>query len=199
MDVLAALSCAATLADGAVLALHPSRGNQLPYSAVALAGLFFLLHGAYHKRCGLRLSCRTAAASATPYRVTLDEGKWNGLDTYTKWSGTQEGFGSQIQADDGAQRIFRRFCPLLLLGCLLLSLLTSVGIGQPEHLLWCLSATFTATSAFGGSLIYGRSFHKLARVWPKAVPPWLAGQASPAPGGGTEFSSRIPICSPPAM
>ena len=149
MDVLAALSCAATLADGAVLALHPSRGNQLPYSAVALAGLFFLLHGAYHKRCGLRLSCRTAAASATPYRVTLDEGKWNGLDTYTKWSGTQEGFGSQIQADDGAQRIFRRFCPLLLLGCLLLSLLTSVGIGQPEHLLWCLSATFTATSAFG--------------------------------------------------
>ena len=163
MDVLAALSCAATLADGAVLALHPSRGNQLPYSAVALAGLFFLLHGAYHKRCGLRLSCRTAAASATPYRVTLDEGKWNGLDTYTKWSGTQEGFGSQIQADDGAQRIFRRFCPLLLLGCLLLSLLTSVGIGQPEHLLWCLSATFTATSAFGGSLIYGRSFHKLAR------------------------------------
>ena len=48
---------------------------------VPLFGLFFLLHGTYHKRCALRLSCRTAAAAAEPYLVTLDEGKWNGKDT----------------------------------------------------------------------------------------------------------------------
>ena len=127
------------------------------------SGLFFLLHGTYHKRCALRLSCRTAAAAAEPYLVTLDEGKWNGKDTYAKWSGTPAGFGSQIQMDDGAQRIYRVFCPVLLLACIVFSLLASFGIGEGEHLMWCLSATFTAAAGFGGALAYGRSFHKVAR------------------------------------
>ena len=163
MDTLAALSCIFTLADGVQLALSPAQSDRLPYSAAVLAGLFLLLHGVYHKRCGLRLSCRTAAASASPYRVTLDEGKWNGRDTYTKWSGTAEGFGSQIQTDDGAQRIFRRVCPLLLLGDVLFALLATVGAGHSQDLLWGLSALFTATAAFGGALAYGRPFHKTAR------------------------------------
>ena len=115
MDTLAALACLFTLADGILLALEPGEKLRLPYTAVVLADLFLLLHGRYHKRCAQRLSCRVAAASSSPYRVTQDEGKWNGRDAYTKWSGTAEGFGSQIQMDDGAQRIFHRVCPLLLL------------------------------------------------------------------------------------
>ncbi len=158
MDTLAALSCAFTLADTLLLAGSQDRGGQLSYCPAALFGLFFLLHGAYHKRCGLRLSCRTAAAAAEPYLVTLDEGKWNGKDTYAKWSGTPAGFGSQIQMDDGAQRIYRVFCPVLLLACIVFSLLASFGIGEGEHLMWCLSATFTAAAGFGGALAYGRSF-----------------------------------------
>lgn len=163
MDTLAALSVLFTLADALTLSLSQDREGQLPYAAAALAGLFFLLHGSYHKRCGLRLSCRTAASPAEPYILTLDEGKWNGRDTYCKWSGVPNGFGSQVQMDDGAQRIYRVVCPLLLLACLLFSLLASYGLDKPQHLLWCLSATFTASAAFGGALVYGRPFHKLAR------------------------------------
>lgn len=163
MDTLTALSCLFTLADGSVLALTGNSEGRLPYSVVVLAGLWALLHGTYHKKCGLRLSCRTAAASSQPYRVTLDEGKWNGRDTYVKWAGTAQGFGSQIQADDGAQHIFRRYCPVLLLGDLLLALLATAALGRPEMLLWGLSALFTATAAFGGALTYGRSVHKVAR------------------------------------
>ena len=163
MDTLAALSGIFTLADGLVLAMTQDREGQLPYSAAVLAGLFFLLHGTYHKKCALRLSCRTAASVSEPYILTLDEGKWNGRDTYCKWTGTPNGFGSQIQMDDGAQRIYRVVCPVLLLACVLFSLLSSYGMGKPEHLLWCLSATFTAAAAFGGALVYGRPFHKVAR------------------------------------
>lgn len=163
MDSMAALAVIFTLADAAALAMTQNREGQLPYAAAGLAQLFFLLHGAYHKKCGLRLTCRTAAASSQPYLLTLDEGKWNGKDTYCKWSGEPLGFGSQIQMDDGAQRIYRRYCPLLLLGCVLLSILVSVGMGKPQHLLWCLSATFTAATALGGSLVYARPFHKVAR------------------------------------
>lgn len=163
MDTLAALACGFTLADGVELALSGQPADRLPYTLVCLAGLFFQLHGVYHKRCALRLSCRTAGAASAPYRVTLDPGKWSERDTYCKWSGTAEGFGSQIQADDGAQRIFRRICPLLLLGDITFALLASTGGGHPERLLWALSALFTATAAFGGSLVYGRPFHKAAR------------------------------------
>ena len=163
MDTLSALACAFTLADGVQLALSEEPPQRLPYTLVCLAGLFFLLHGSYHKKCGLRLSCRTAAASSTPYRITLDPARWNDKDTYAKWSGTQEDFGSQIQADDGVQRIFRRFCPLLALGDLVFALMASVGDGRPERLVWSLSALFTATAAFGGAVVYGRAFHKTAR------------------------------------
>jgi len=163
MEVLAFLACAFTLADGISLALAGGTAGRLPYAPVCLAGLFFLLHGTYHKRCALRLSCRTASASASPYRVTLDEGKWSGRDTYAKWSGTSQGFGSQIQTDDGAQRIFHRACPLLLAASVGAALLSSFGAGCPERLLWALSALFSVTAAFGSSLAYGRSFHKVAR------------------------------------
>ena len=163
MDTLAALSCLATLADGVALALAPAQEERLPYTLVCLVGLFFLLHGTYHSKCGLRLACRTAAATATPYRVTLDEGKWSGRDSYATWSGSCEGFGSQIQTTDGARRVFRRVCPLFLIGGALLTLLVSVGAGHPERLLWALSALLTATAAFGGGLAYSRPFHKLAR------------------------------------
>lgn len=163
MDTLTALACLFTILDGVVLALTPDHPTRLPYTAAALAGLFCLMHGTYHKKCGLRLACRTAAASASPYRVTLDEGKWNGRDTYAKWSGDNQTFGSQIQTDDGAQRIFQRFCPLLLLGGLVLALLASVGAGAPEKLPWCLSALFVGTAALGAPLIYGRPFHKVTR------------------------------------
>lgn len=163
MDTLSALACGFTMADTVELASAGEAAGRLPYTLVCLAGLFCLLHGAYHKRCGLRLSCRTAASSATPYRVTLDPRKWSDRDAYAKWSGTEEDFGSQIQADDGAQRVFRRVCPLLFLGDASFALMVSVGGEHPERLLWALSALFAATAAFGGTLAYGRAFHKSAR------------------------------------
>ena len=163
MDTLSALSCILTLADGIQLSLAEEEPSRLPYTLVCLTGLFCLLHGSYHKRCALRLSCRTAASAARPYRITLDPGKWNDQDTYAKWSGDQEGYGSQIQADDGAQRIFRRFCPLLVIGDVAFALMASNGAGHPERLVWALSALFTATAAFGGARVSGRAFHKTAR------------------------------------
>ena len=41
--------------------------------------------------------------------------------------------------------------------------MASTGGGHPERLVWALSALFTATTAFGGTLAYGRAFHKVIR------------------------------------
>jgi len=165
MDTLCAFAGLFTLIDGIFLTMAAADAGavRLPYTAPCLLAIFFLLHGTYHKRCGMRLACRTAAASAEPEIVTLDPAKWNGKDAYCKWTGETQGFGSQMQMDDGVQRIFRVYCPLLLLGCVLFSLLVSLGMERPDRLFWALSATCTASAAYGGAVLYGRTFHKVAR------------------------------------
>lgn len=163
MDTLTLFASIFTIADAVILSTAQNRQAQLPYCGVVLISLLMLSRGKYHKLCASRLSCRTAAMSSNPYLVTLDDDKWNGKKAYSKWPGEPVGFGSQILTDDGAQRIYHVVCPLLLLSCILFSLLSSVGQGKPQNLLWCLSATFTACSALGGSLCYSRPFHKISR------------------------------------
>ena len=163
LDTMTLLACLFTLADTIVVAFRQNRGGHLPLCCVNMVALLLLSHGDYHKRCALRLNCRTAAASAEPYVVTMDRGLWNGKDTYTKWSGVPNGFGSQVQMDDGAQRIYKKVVPVLMADCVLFSLLASVGVGKVGNLLWALSCTFTAGCALGGSLTFGRPFHKITR------------------------------------
>ena len=155
MDSVLVFASAATLADALTMDMLDPRAGQMPYCAAIVLGISLLLRGTYRKRRGLRLACKTAVAASSPYLVTLDEGKWNGRDTYVKWSGEPIGFGRQIQASDGAQRIFRRICPLLLIASLLLSVVASIGRGAPERLLWCLSATLTASASLSGALCFG--------------------------------------------
>jgi len=162
MDSLLLPACLFTLADALSMQFILPR-DELPCCVLNILALWLAMRGEYHRRRGLRLACRAAAASAEPYLVTLDEGKWNGRDTYAKHSGTPDGFGSQIQADDGAQRIFRVVCPPLLIACLLLPLLSCITSGHPEQLLWALSCVFTASCSLCAPLIFSRPFHRLSR------------------------------------
>jgi len=162
MDSLLLPACLFTLADALSMQFILPR-EELPCCVLNILALWLAMRGEYHRRRGLRLACRAAAASAEPYLVTLDEGKWNGRDTYAKHSGTPDGFGSQIQADDGAQRVFRVVCPVLLLGCVLLPVLSCAGAARPEYLLWSLSCVFTASCSLCAPLIFSRPFHRLSR------------------------------------
>ena len=163
MDSLLVFSCAAVLADALTMYQLNPREGQMPYCAASILAIFLLMRGVRRKRRAQRLACRTAASAAQPYLVTLDEGKWSGRDTYAKWSGEPIGFGRQMQAADGAERIFHRVAPLLFLGCLLLSLVASVGRGAPERLLWCLAATLTASTSLSGGLCYALPWLSLTR------------------------------------
>lgn len=162
-ETLVLLSCAAVLADAVGLAQRNDRGGQLPYCAAAGLAVAFHLWGRYQKRRGQRQACKTAAAAAEPYVVTLDESRWKSCDTYAKWQGTAAGFGRQIQADDGAQRLFSITVPLLLLSAVLLALLSSVGRDRPEWIGWCLAANLTAAAPLSGALCFGRPWWALCR------------------------------------
>ena len=163
MDTMLVFASAAVLADALTLYQLDSREGQMPYCAAIVLGIALLLRGTNRKRRGMRLACKTAASAAHPYLVTLDDAKWNGWGTYTKWLGEPVGFGRQIQASDGAERIFKRVCPLLLIGSVALSLVASIGNGAPERLLWCLAATLTASTSLSGALCFGGAWLTLCR------------------------------------
>ncbi len=200
MDTLLVFAAAATLADALTMYRLDPRDGQMPYCAAIVLGIFFLLRGARRKRRGLRMACRTAASAAQPYLVTLDEGKWNGWDTYAKWSGEPIGFGRQMQAADGAERIFHRVCPLLFIACLLLSVVASIGRGAPERLLWCLSAMLTACASLSGALCFALPWLSLTQRLSKsgaAIAGWDGVTATGGSGillNDTDFFSRRAAC-----
>ena len=163
MDTLVTLSCIATMIDSLFLSVTLDRDGQMPYCAINILALWLLLDGSYKKRCGLRISCRIAATAKNPYRVTLDEKKWSGRDTYCKWSGTTDGFGSQIQMDDGAQRIYKIICPILLLCAIFCAAHIGYKSGDYTDIFWPLSAMLTLSCALGSTIAYGRVSRKLAQ------------------------------------
>lgn len=162
-DTLTVLAALVTLADACTMNLLGTRNGSLPFSLVSMLALALGLWGKYMKRVTLRTFCRTAHAAKNPYLVTLDENRWDSRSVFTKWSGTTEGFGSQIQSDDGAMRIFRPMAGILILACLLFSLISSVGRGRGELILWCLSATLCACASFSGALAFALPGRLLSR------------------------------------
>lgn len=162
-DTLTVLAALFTLADACTMNFWGDREGSLPYTLVSMLALALGLWGRYMKQMTLRTSCRTAHAAKTPYLVTLDENKWDGRSVFTKWSGTTGGFGSQIQSDDGAMRLFRPVSGVLIVACLLFSLISSVGRGRPELMLWCLSATLCACASLSGALAFSLPGRFLSR------------------------------------
>lgn len=162
MDSVVMLANLFTLADALTLpTLWQGQIGRTPFCAVGVLSLWCVMDGALLKRRGQRMACRTAASASEPYLVTRDEGKWNGKDTYMKWSGAVEGFGSQIQGEDGAERVFRVVVPVLVAACALFAVISSVGRGRREDLLWCLAAIFSAAGPLSATFCFGMPWRKL--------------------------------------
>lgn len=154
---------AAALADA--LSVDPLGIGEvgLPFCPVASVCLFFAMWGRLLKRRGLWRSCRAAAGAAEPYLVTLDEKMWNNQDSFVKWSGTVEGYGSQVQDTDGVQRAYHLAAPLILLCAGLFALLASVGRREPRLFFRCLSICLTAGCGFTAALSFSMPFSALSR------------------------------------
>lgn len=162
MDTLVVFANLFSLTDALLLpTLSQGEPTRVPFCAVGVLSLWSVMAGSLLKRRGQRLACRTAASASEPYLVTRDEGKWNGKDTYMKWSGPVSGFGSQIQGEDGAERIYRVVVPVLLVACFLFAVISSVGRERPEDILWCLAAIFSAAGSLSSTLCFGMPWRKL--------------------------------------
>lgn len=161
-ETLMTLAWAFTLVDALTAGRWEARLNCLPCAAVTAFGMTFHLWGFQARRKGDRVTAKCASQTRSPYVVTLDENKWSGRPAYTKWSGSQVGFGSQLQMPDAGTLVYRIAAPLLLLACLLCALMASVGQDVPGRFPWCASAIFTAASSWSALLAYGLPYKKLA-------------------------------------
>lgn len=160
MHTLTACAVIATLLDG-LWYLFVGRDGPLPFAAMAGFGLLCAVWGAYSRKCALTISCRNVAASSEPYRVTLDEDKWDGTGAFNKEAGSEEGFGRQIQSLDGAERIYRICVPVLLVAALLCAIVASFGQGRPSLFLWCLSSILVAGAPASSLLAFGLPYLRL--------------------------------------
>lgn len=161
-ESLLALAWAFSLADGLTFGIWPQRGEALPCCAVTALGLTLAMWGRCLRQQGDRLSAKAASQTSAPYVVSMDEDKWNHRPAYCKWAGLGKGFGAQLQMEDGAQRAYSVAAPLLLVACVALSLLSSVGRNAPERFVWAASATFTAAASYSALLCYALPYKKLA-------------------------------------
>lgn len=162
-ETLCALSALFTLADTLTMPVLSTREETLPCAAPACFVLAFALWGRRKRLQADRISCRTAAQARQPYLVTRDEGKWSGRPAYCKWSGTQWGFGSQLQMADGVSLLYRVASPVLVLACLLCALLASYGRQRPEQFLWSASSALTAAASCSALLCFSLPYHALAK------------------------------------
>lgn len=160
MHTITSVAVIATMLDGIYYAAI-GREGPLPFCAMAAFGLVCAMWGTYSRKRALFLACRAAAVAREPYRVTLDDNKWDGKASFAREAGSKEGFGSQIQSLDGAERIYRLFVPVLLIAGVLCAVLASVGRGKPGLLLWCLSAIMVAGAPASGMLAFGLPYLRL--------------------------------------
>ena len=162
-ESLCALSALLTLADALTMPLLGTREETLPCAAPACFVLAFALLGRRQRLQADRISCRTAGQARQPYLVTRDEAKWSGRPAYSKWSGAQWGFGSQVQMNDGVSLIYRVAAPVLFLACLLCAVMASYARHKPEQFLWSASSAFTAAASCSALLCFHLPYQKLAK------------------------------------
>lgn len=159
-ETLVALAWLFALADGLTLQVWPR--DTLPCCAITALGLTMAMWGRYLRQQGDRFSAKAAAQTSAPYVVSLDEDKWNHRPAYSKWPGSSQGFGSQLQMEDGAQRAYAVAAPLLIVACVLFSLAASVLQGMPQRFVWAASATFTAAASYSALLAFSLPYKKLS-------------------------------------
>ena len=154
METVALLAALAVAADALTLLLLHLRTYSMPLYLPVMTVLAFQMLGNYLKRKQLRIACRTAAQTARPDRLNVEPQPSGGKELYRRRPGTNAGFGSQIQQEDGAEKVFRYYIPAAVLATAVLAVLATVAKGNPELLCWALSGGLIAAATLGGCLCF---------------------------------------------
>lgn len=153
---LAALGNVVTLLDEITLLFLPQRAAVAPLGGVAALGLVFSLWGmaGYHR--GMWETLRTAAMGEPSYLADCCAvGIAKGL-------GRRSGFCTRLEMEDTASQWQRLLTPVLAVASPVFAVLSTVGQGRGQDLLWCWSAVLCASGSLVCPLTYCVPFGRLA-------------------------------------
>lgn len=153
---VAALCNVVTILDEVTLLLLPQRSDVAPLGGVAAVTAVCSLWGlvSYHR--GMWETFRTASMGRPIYAVDCCEG---GI---AKGRGGTAGFYTRAVMEDTATQWQRLLLPVLTVASLVFAVLSSVGQGRGQDLLWSWSVILCASSALVCPLVYCVPFGRLA-------------------------------------
>lgn len=134
------------------------RNGPLPFCGFAALSLWAVAWGNCSKKDGLQRASGAVAGRSEFERLTMDQGKWDSWGTFTKEPGSTKSFGSQMQEEDGAQRVYRYAAPVMLIACLLFGIFSVVGQKEPSMLIWSWSVIFVLATPLSATLAYGMPY-----------------------------------------
>lgn len=139
------------------------RDGPLPFCGFAALSLWTVAWGNSRKKEGQKRSSEDVAARTAFERLTMDEGKWEDRGTFMKEPGSARGFGRQIQDLDGAEQVYRYAAPVMMIACLVFGILSAVGQGAPQRLIWSWSVIFILATPLSATLAYGLPYARLVK------------------------------------
>lgn len=154
MTILFALACAA---DSATVFFLEERGSQLPFAAVAVVALYFILRGEMLRLRGLRDSCHMTTYAKEPYVVTAVAGG------FRKQSCDTDGFIRMTDCESQHREWYNLLLPVILTATVVFAVLVAFNRFDTNQFLWYWSAILGGAVSFAFTAAFGTPLGKLAR------------------------------------
>ncbi|MCD8385148.1 MAG: hypothetical protein LUC39_09390 [Clostridiales bacterium] len=162
LNTLSSIGVVFTLIDALWYAAL-SREGPLPFCGFAALSLWTVAWGNSRKKEGQKRSSEDVAARSSFERLTMDEDKWEDRGTFMKEPGSARGFGRQMQDLDGAEQVYRYAAPVMMIACLAFGVMSAVGQGAPQRLIWSWSVIFILATPLSATLAYGLPYARLVK------------------------------------
>ena len=162
-ELLTSLLCLAALIDTGIAFLSPERAASaaLPLHSVAALSMTCALYGHSLLFKALYDSFRVAAIGDPPYIVTSTVGG------AAKRSGSVAGFSVTAQRDDLSGRWQTIVLPVILVGAIVFSILSTVEIKQKLLYFWNLAAILAGANTLAFPLVYPLPLRQLTKRFTK--------------------------------
>lgn len=157
-ELMTSLLCVAALVDTAFVLLMPARASDaLPLHSIAALAMTCALHGRAMLFRALYDSFRVAAIGDAPYMVTVTAGG------AAKRTGSVEGFSILAEREDVSGRWQTIVLPVILVGALVFSVLSTLEIKSWALFFWNLSAILSGADALAFPLAYALPLRRVTK------------------------------------
>ncbi len=164
MESVVSVSCIATAVHTVSVMMFPQWEGYLPFTAVSSLSLVIAAMCRRKWLVACARNYRTVSGMSKPYIVGCEDDYYDGQEAVVKYKAQKAlYFVNQTERTDFARRAWRVLAPVCIAAAVILSAVSTIGRGEPQRFLWCLSAMTAASAPFSLALPYFVPFAKVTR------------------------------------